>query len=172
MARHGSLKISQAGSGIEVLNIRDLRVSFSQLPRELHIIAALLSQLVKIFERPLHHWFAARACHSVEMTPATSVTRMSDRFPKKRLADRWFWRCPIMIHNRQLPRKRTSSPGTLFGERYRIIRTRRDGEVYRASDLKLNQPVALKFLPMAVANKPALHSQRSSHCPPGLCGFA
>src|SRR5580692_6498217 len=50
-------------------------------------------------------------------------------------------------------------PGTLLSERYRIIAIIGRGgmgEVYRASDLKLNQPVALKFLPPAVAAKPGL----------------
>ncbi len=50
-------------------------------------------------------------------------------------------------------------PGSLLGERYRVIALLGRGgmgEVYRASDLKLNQPVAMKFLPQAVADKPAL----------------
>ena len=51
------------------------------------------------------------------------------------------------------------SPGVLLAERYRIISIVGRGgmgEVYRATDLKLNQPVALKFLPAAVAKKPGL----------------
>jgi serine/threonine protein kinase len=48
-------------------------------------------------------------------------------------------------------------PGTVLADRYRIIHLVGRGgmgEVYRADDLKLSQPVALKFLPQSVEEEP------------------
>ncbi|MFL6247364.1 MAG: serine/threonine-protein kinase [Thermoanaerobaculia bacterium] len=54
------------------------------------------------------------------------------------------------------------APGTIIAERYRIagiLGSGGMGEVYRADDTKLDQPVALKFLPARLARDPILRER-------------
>ena len=59
---------------------------------------------------------------------------------------------------RSIPGEPPRTPGTVLADRYRIVGLLGRGgmgEVYRADDLKLAQPVALKFLPSELTSDPS-----------------
>src|SRR5262245_17474150 len=91
---------------------------------------------------------------TVAPTPAPRPASKSDGRPSSSSAG-WLTSSDSISHGR-------FAPGVILDGRYRIIGLVGKGgmgEVYRADDLRLGQPVALKFLPDAVSSDPVRLAQ-------------